>query len=58
MGRNLGLDFYQFETHVRDFVLDLVQPTIAKAAEDHSTVLDLANNYESLRQKLEQMAFD
>lgn len=26
--KTLGLDFYQFETHVRDFVLELVEPTI------------------------------
>lgn len=26
--KNLGLDFYQFETHVRDFVLELIEPTV------------------------------
>ena len=33
--RNLGLDFYQFETQVRNFVLQLVEPTIQKASDDH-----------------------
>jgi hypothetical protein len=56
--KNLGLDFYQFETHVRDFVLELIEPTVQKAAEDHQVVKDLQNGYEGLRSKLEQLVFD
>jgi hypothetical protein len=47
--KNLGLDYYQFETHVRNFVLELIEPTVSKAAEDHKVVTDLQNGYEGMR---------
>lgn len=56
--KNLGLDFYQFETHVRDFVMELVEPTVQKSSNDHSIVQELANGYEGLKQKLETLSFD
>jgi len=47
--KNLGMDFYQFETHVRNFVMDLVEPTLSKANEDHKLVRELSNGYEGMR---------
>ena len=54
----MGLDFYQFETHVRDFVFELVEPTIQKASEDHKLVTDLSVGYEAMRQKVETLLYE
>ena len=56
--RNLGLDYYQFETHVRTFVLELVQPMLEKAEGDHSITSRLDNEFESIRQRLETLTFE
>jgi hypothetical protein len=37
--KNFGLQYYQFETHMRQYLLDLVEPTIKKGQEDHNIVL-------------------
>ena len=56
--KNLGMDFYQFETHVRNFVLDLVEPTLSKANEDHKLVTELSIGYEGMRQKVETLLYE
>ena len=56
--KNLGLDYYQFETHVRTFVLELVQPMLEKAEVDHTITSRLDNEFESIRQRLETLTFE
>ncbi len=56
--KNLGMDYYQFETHVRSFVVDMVQPMIKKAEEDHLVSEFLRNEYESIKQRLETLSFE
>jgi tRNA U54 and U55 pseudouridine synthase Pus10 len=56
--KNLGMDYYQFETHVRAFVVDMVQPMIKKAEEDHIVSEFLRNEYESIKQRLETLSFE
>jgi tRNA U54 and U55 pseudouridine synthase Pus10 len=56
--KNLGMDYYQFETHVRSFVVDMVQPMIKKAEEDHIVSEFLRNEYESIKQRLETLSFE
>lgn len=47
--KNLGLDFYQFESHVKAYVLELVEPTIRKSAEDHDIITALKNGFDNLK---------
>jgi tRNA U54 and U55 pseudouridine synthase Pus10 len=56
--KNLGMDYYQFETHVRSFIVDMVQPMIKKAEEDHIVSEFLRNEYESIKQRLETLSFE
>ena len=56
--KNLGLDYYQFETHVRSFILELVQPMLDKAETDHTIINKLDNEFESIRQRLETLTFE
>ncbi len=56
--KNLGMDYYQFETHVRAFVVDMVHPMIKKAEEDHIVSEFLRNEYESIKQRLETLSFE
>ena len=56
--KNLGLDYYQFETHVRSFIIDMVEPMISKAENDHSVTEFLRNEYEVIKQRLETLSFE
>ena len=56
--KNLGLDYYQFETHVRSFIVDMVEPMISKAEEDHAVTEFLRNEYEVIKQRLETLSFE
>ncbi len=56
--KNLGMDYYQFETHVRAFIVDMVEPMLKKAEGDHTVTEFLRNEYESIKQRLETLSFE
>ena len=52
--KNLGLDWFQFQTQIRRLVMELIEPTVKRAYDDHELVKTLGSNFDGLKKKNEE----
>ncbi len=51
--KDLGVDWFNFQTSIRKLVLELIEPTVKRTMDDHHMVQSLNLAYEKLKKREE-----